>query len=169
MGLVSLLDVGVLTTAMDPVLTHNFAVQIDAIPMVHMWSSVDGLKMQLQSAGSRGSAGKGGAGQHTHGAHAQGALTNAGTLTLTRPLGPASLDIYQWVSKANTVASGPTKTTGIVVLVDRTASMIYSWEIFDVTPTGWSVAKLDAAKPDIVTETLTLSFSRITFDISLFQ
>lgn len=182
MALVSLIDLALHTEVADPPMGHNFAVQIDSIATVQMWTSVNGLGLSLSTAGSRpghGAAG-GGGGKHLHRAGQSGQTTGGGgSLTLTRPLGPASKHIYDWVDRANTQAPTaktvvlPTTTgqvrptNGCVLLVDRTSLMLYEWDLTGITPVSWTISQLDASKSEVVTETLKLNFTGIQFDITL--
>jgi phage tail-like protein len=180
--MVSLIDLALHTTVADPPLMHNFAVQIDSIATVQMWSTVDGLALTIASAGARpGSASPTGGPSQANRRSTSGTPSGGGKLTLTRPLGPASQHIYDWVNKANTApptaahtvtatTPGQNRTTsGCVILIDSTSLMMYEWDLTGITPSSWKVSKLDASqdKTSVVMETLELNFTGITFSVSL--
>jgi phage tail-like protein len=164
---ISLADLTLHTAEADPPISHNFAVMLDAVATVQMWTSVNGLALSLQAASSRQKGGKGTTPHNIHQAPTKGALSTPGKLELTRPLGPASQAIYNWCAKSNTRGQAVNTTNGMVILLDRTSMMIYEWDLTGIVPVSWTVGKMDASQSSIVTETLSVSYATMTFKVSI--
>lgn len=155
----------------DPPIDTHFAVQIDAIPGIQMWNSIDGLKIQLQTASNSTGKSKNPTPVVPKRAAvglAPGVATS-GALTLKRPLGPSSKDVYKWIQNT---AQAPITSTGsqahrgaAILLFDWGSRMYYEWTLYGIIPTGWSIATFTAGSAKIVEETLNVSYSSLEFTV----
>jgi phage tail-like protein len=158
----SLSDLMVFGPEADPPVTFNFMVQIDNIAGIMMWTSVSGLSLSVSTKSNQ----KGTNNNQTALAVVRGAKTS-GKLTLTRPLGPSSQDIFNWVQQVDKPGNALTPTSGVVALFDPVGQTMYEWELSGVMPTDWSIAKFDASQTgSVIEETLTLSYKAIDFSVS---
>jgi phage tail-like protein len=76
-------------------------------------------------------------------------------ITLTRPIGPDSAKIANWI-QANAQQVQP-KTAELAAL-DPQGNQVYAWSLQGVLPRRWTGPNFDSSSPQVAVETLELVF-----------
>ena len=132
---------------MYPPIISNFMVAIDGVSC-GVWTEMSGLAME-----------------YTGKAWTEGGQVTADwllqprkqqTLTLSRPIGPASIEMLAWFQLYGHVII---PLTAFVGLCDFQGNICYWWELMGVTPLKWTGPKGKAGAPDAAIETLVLTYT----------
>ncbi|HEY2706302.1 MAG TPA: phage tail protein [Candidatus Dormibacteraeota bacterium] len=123
----------------------HFEVDIDGVDL-GTWSKVEGLTVEF------------GVLSHSTGNDDHVTLTPGRTsyqsITLTRPVTPASKAVTSWLTLQK---RKPFKGTGVIVLMDAARLPVMTWELAGVLPLKWSGPNLDVSTSGVAMETLVLA------------
>lgn len=80
-------------------------------------------------------------------------------IKLSRPLGPESEKVLQWLIS---VTGGFTRSTGTIRAMTAKGEAIASWSLVDVVPVRWTGPSLTSDQPKVITETLEIAHHGFT-------
>ncbi len=123
----------------------RFEVTVDGFDL-GTWSKCDGLTVEF------------GVLSHADGTEDHVSLSPGRTtyqsITLTRPVTPASKAVTGWLSAQR---RRPFKGTGAIVLMDSANLPVMTWELAGVLPLKYSGPTLDVSAASVATESLVLA------------
>jgi|SRR5690349_16653013 phage tail-like protein len=75
-------------------------------------------------------------------------------IKLTRPIGPDSVKLTTWITKA---LNDPKPTTGEISALDAEGKALVTWSLEGVVPVRWTGPSLNLDSPKVFTETLEIA------------
>jgi phage tail-like protein len=85
--------------------------------------------------------------------------TKFGNVKLSRPIGPDSAKLTQWIIKA---LNGLDPTTGEIKAMNPEGTSVVTWHLAGVVPVRWTGPTLNLDSPKVFTETLEIAHHGFT-------
>jgi phage tail-like protein len=131
----------------EPLITSNFILIVDGLTCGR-WTECSGLALKYGGKDYFES------GQPT--ASRLMDVRSSQTLTVSRPWGPASVEMLYWFELYGHIVI---PLTAFVAACDNSGNVLYWWELMGVTPLSWTGPKFKAGDAAVATETLVLSYT----------
>jgi phage tail-like protein len=131
----------------EPLITSNFILVVDGLTCGR-WTECSGLSLKY-----------GGKDYYEGGQPTASRLMDvqsSQTLTVSRPWGPASVEMLYWFELYGHIVI---PLTAFVAACDYQGNVLYWWELMGVTPLQWTGPKFKAGEAAVAMETLVLSYT----------
>jgi phage tail-like protein len=135
------------TVQRDPAVAYIFKVKIDGQEL-GLWNSFEGLGMETTIETRE----EGGNNQFIHQLPGRLKYSN---VKISRPVGPDSSKVAQWLSS---MATAVRRTTASITAIGPDNKEIVSWSLDGVVPVKWTGPAFNVESPKVANETLEMAY-----------